>query len=78
MKTTKTGDKVLSVRLPKAIYKRVAEIADRETRSMNQQILHYVKQGLGIINGSDIQESYQAERTGPETPVQDTPLSSSG
>ena len=69
---------MLSVRLPKAIYKRVAEIADRETRSMNQQILHYVKQGLGIINGSDIQESCRGKGADPETPMQDPPLSALG
>jgi len=46
MKETKNGDKILSVRLPLQIYQKLKEISEQETRTLNQQILHFVKLGL--------------------------------
>ncbi len=42
----KVKNKSLSVRFPEEIYDALSDIAVRETRTMNQQILHYIKLGL--------------------------------
>jgi len=54
MKETKNGDKILSVRLPVPIYQKLKEISEQETRSLNQQILHFVKLGLRHL-GEEVQ-----------------------
>jgi len=51
MKETKNGDKILSVRLPIQIYQKLKEISEQETRTLNQQILHFVKLGLYDMEG---------------------------
>ena len=51
MKETKNGDKILSVRLPIQIYEKLKEISEQETRTLNQQILHFVKLGLNDMEG---------------------------
>ena len=51
MKETKSGDKILSIRLPIQIYKKLKEISEQETRTLNQQILHFVKLGLYDMEG---------------------------
>jgi len=51
MKETKDGDKILSVRLPIQIYQKLKEISEQETRTLNQQILHFVKLGLNDMEG---------------------------
>ena len=36
----------LTIRLPQDLHATIEHIADIETRSINQQVLHFVKQGL--------------------------------
>ena len=37
---------MIAFRLPESIKKQISKIADRETRSISQQVEHFVRQGL--------------------------------
>jgi len=46
-KTSKTAtNKTVTLRIPQDIYDSIQQTADEETRSFNQQVIHYLKTAL--------------------------------
>jgi len=66
MKKAKRGNnKIISVtvRFPPEIHEQLSKISSTETRSINQQILHFVKYGLGAVKYCSVIEQQLKGKT---------------